>query len=88
MSLLLHKDRGQVLVVNREEKEGITAFVLLWGYVGLAHAAGIPRKLSGLHCLAVFTEMSQPQYRTNARHYLWLSRLTTAGALVGTGVAG
>ena len=34
MSLLLHKDRGQVLVVNREEKEA-SAFVPFGGTSGL-----------------------------------------------------
>src|SRR4029450_2171481 len=53
MSLLLHKDRGQVLVVNREEKEASPRSYPL-GDVGLSHVTGIPRKLSGPPCRAVF----------------------------------
>jgi hypothetical protein len=62
MSLLLHKDREQVLVVNREEKEASPPSYPYgrtpWGYVGLVQVRGTPGSCLDLLAEPSFTEMS------------------------------
>jgi hypothetical protein len=71
MSLLLHKDRGQVPVVNSEEEEESPPSYLLreypLGYVMLAQAKGIPESCPDL-CRATENVVAPTPERIAAHH--------------------
>jgi hypothetical protein len=60
MSFFLHKDRGQLLVVNGEEEEASPPSYPYgrtpWRYVGLAHVTGTPESCMDLLAEPSFTE--------------------------------